>query len=399
MNLTTIQYTMFLLFIYLITSAMSCKGPQIGAEGLTLIPNMEVQLDTLQKNIGHAKERLKFTPRTFTKGEVELVDIYDWCSGFYPGTLWNMYGLTKDPKWKDRAYFYTEKLDSIKYHTGTHDLGFIMECSYGTALNYIKSGKYENVIVSTASSLATRFNPKVGAIKSWDWSTKWNFPVIIDNMINLEILFHATRISRDSSYYKIAVSHADTTLKNHFRNDNSSYHVVDYDPTTGSVLQKNTHQGYSDESSWARGQAWGLYGYTMCYRETKDPKYLEQAIKIASFISEHPELPKDKIPYWDYDVDKKENTPKDASAGAITASALYELATFVDQSLKKKYTNLADQIIKNLSSPKYLASKGENGGFLLKHSTGHLPGNSEIDVPLNYADYYFLEALLRKGPE
>tara|TARA_R110002020_G_scaffold184120_1_gene380993 strand:+ start:100329 stop:101531 length:1203 start_codon:yes stop_codon:yes gene_type:complete len=379
------------IFLFLI----GCKEKNLNERNDTLTI-IEAQLDTLQSNIDFAMDDAEFTPRSYVQGNLKLVGSEDWCSGFYPGTLWNMYGLTKNKKWKERATLYTERLDTIQYLRGTHDLGFIMECSYGTALQHIRSEAYNKVIVQTARTLSARFDPKVGAIKSWDWSDEWTYPVIIDNMINLEVLFHATKITKDSSYYEIAVSHANTTLKNHFRADNSSFHVVDYDPSTGKVTKKNTHQGHADSSAWARGQAWGLYGYTMCYRETNDVKYLDQAIKIATFISGHPELPTDKIPYWDYDVPKTPNTTRDASAASVTAAALYELALYVEDSLAQQFTDFSDQIVHSLTSPEYLASPGENGGFLLKHSTGDLPSDSEIDCGINYADYYLIEALLRK---
>ena len=250
----------------------------------------------------------------------------------------------------------------------------------------------KSVIIEAAKTLSTRFNPKVGAIRSWDHnSDKWDYPVIIDNMLNLELLFEATKLKGDSIYHQIAVKHANTTLKNHFRADNSSFHVVDYDPENGEIIQKTTAQGYADESAWARGQAWGLYGYTLCYRYTKNPIYLAQANKIADYILNHPNLPKDKVPYWDYNDPKIPDAPKDASAAAITASALFELATYANN---KSYTKSANQILNSLSNS-YQAPANQNAGFILVHSTGHKPANSEIDVPINYADYYYLEALLR----
>ena len=334
-------------------------------------------------------------PRTIKNGKTIFVSPYDWTSGFFPGSLWYLYDLTKDNTWKTKAIKFTESLDTIQYWKGNHDVGFMIECSYGNALKNIKSKTYEDVIVQTAKSLSTRFHPKAGIIQSWDAGKKWNCPVIIDNMMNLELLFHASKISKDPTFYNIAVSHADTTLKNHFRPDNSSYHVVNYDTETGEVLDRNTHQGYADGSAWARGQAWGLYGFTATYRETKDSKYLQQAIKIADFIMTHPQLPTDKIPYWDYDAPITDKTPRDVSAAAITASALYELSSFVSKKEKKKYINWADAIMESLKSPVYFAEAENNNGFLLYHSVGSLPHKSEIDVPLNYADYYFLEALFR----
>jgi unsaturated chondroitin disaccharide hydrolase len=272
-------------------------------------------------------------------------------------------------------------------------MGFKIYCSFGNGYRLTKDGNYHDIIIQSAKTLSTRFRPITGTIRSWDHNgDKWGYPVIIDNMMNLELLFAATRLTGDSSFYRIAVSHANTTMKNHFRPDNSSYHVLDYDTLTGKVLKKNTHQGYSDESAWARGQAWGLYGFTMCYRETKDPAYLQLAEKIAAFILNHPNLPKDLVPYWDYNDPNIPNVPKDVSAAAILASGLYELSTYSTNG--KWYKKRADKIVENLTK-NYRSHVGENKGFILLHSTGHLPAKSEIDVPIDYADYYYLEAVLR----
>ena len=386
-----------LLLIVSILVVSCSEGPKKEVPALSVLDIAQIQYDTLYKNALPYINTKACMPRTIEDGKLHLVNIYDWTSGFYPGSMWYLYGLTKDDKWKSRASAYMKKLDTIQYWGGNHDVGFMIEGSYGNALKYSDSKAYDSVIVRTAQSLSTRFRPKAGIIQSWEANKKWKCPVIIDNMMNLELLFHATKISGDSTYYKIAVTHANTTIKNHFRKNFSSYHVVDYDPETGEVLQKNTHQGYSDDSAWARGQSWGLYGFTICYRETGDPKYLEQADHIAQFIKDNPNLPEDNVPYWDYDVPKDKDTPRDASAAAIMASALYELSTYVDQNKGKAYLDWADKIMESLSAPQYLATSGSNEGFLLKHCVGHFPGDSEIDVPLNYADYYFLEALYRKG--
>ncbi len=317
-----------------------------------------------------------------------------WCSGFYPGSLFYLYEYSKDPALLTEANRIDKVLEKEKLNKGTHDLGFMMYCSFGNANRLTPSKEYEDILLTSAKSLSTRFNPTVGCIKSWDHGT-WKFPVIIDNMMNLELLFWATKVSGDSSFYKIAVTHANTTMKNHFRADNSSFHVIDYDPATGNVHEKKTAQGYADYSAWARGQAWGLYGYTVMYRCTKDPKYLAQANKIAAFITKHPNLTADKIPYWDYDSPDIPATYRDASAAAITASALLELSKYSGGEKGNFYLGYAEQIIRALSTKAYTAPIGENGGFILKHSTGHLPGNSEVDVPLTYADYYYIEAMMR----
>jgi uncharacterized protein YyaL (SSP411 family) len=189
---------------------------------------------------------------------------------------------------------------------------------------------------------------------------------------------------------EIAITHANTTMKNHFRPDGSSYHVVDYNPQTGNVISKITAQGYADESAWARGQAWGLYSFTMCYRYTKDKKYLDFAEKIAKFILNNPNYPKDGVPYWDFNAPNIPNAPRDASSGAILASGLIELSSYTND----KYLKQAIHIVKSLASDDYTAKFGENGYFVLKNSVGSLPMGNEVSVPLNYADYYYIEALL-----
>jgi unsaturated chondroitin disaccharide hydrolase len=333
-------------------------------------------------------------PRNIDKnGNLNIIASKDWCSGFFPGELWYLYEYTKDTKWLNEAKTYTAFIEQEKFNTGTHDLGFEIYCSFGNAYRLTHDAAYKDVIIQGARSLSKRFNPIVGAIRSWGNIGTPKFTVIVDNMMNLELLFEATHLSGDSSFYKIAVTHANTTIKNHFRADNSSYHVVNYDQETGKVIEKITAQGYANESAWARGQAWGLYGYTMCYRETKDKRYLEQAEKIAQFIINNPELPKDLIPYWDYNAPDKATQSRDASAGAIAASALYELGTY-SKTNGKLYTSTANKIVDNLKA--YRPNIGESKGFLLLHSTGSAPAHSEVDVPIIYADYYYLEALIRK---
>ena len=319
----------------------------------------------------------------------------NWVIGFVPGTLWYLYQYSNNPKMSDYARNYTARIENEKYRTSTHDLGFMLHCSFGNGYRLTGDTAYRSVLLIGAESLSSRFNPIVGSIKSWDNRDKWQFPVIIDNMMNLEFLLWASQVSENSKYRDICISHADNTIKNHFRPDFSSYHVVSYEPSTGQVEKKNTHQGFADETAWARGQAWGLYDFVVMYRETKDIKYLEQAKQIAAFLIHHPNLPDDKIPYWDFNAPDIPNALRDASAGAITASALIELSGYVEASLAKKYLNVAETQIRSLSSPEYFAEKGVNGNFILKHSVGNLPGKSEVDVPLTYADYYYVEALIR----
>ncbi|PWS33731.1 glycoside hydrolase family 88 protein [Pedobacter paludis] len=356
----------------------------------------EKQTEVLIKNVDSARlvKPLLVSPRTVEKGEFKMVISKDWTSGFFPAELWYFYEYTKDKKWLNLARKYTEDIKKEQFNKGTHDLGFMIYCPFGNGYKLTKDTAYRSVIIQAAKSLSTRFNAMAGVLKSWDHNgDKWKYPVIIDNMMNLELLFEVTKLTGDSSFYKIAVTHANTTMKNHFRPDFSSYHVIDYDTETGKVLQKLTAQGYANESAWARGQAWALYGYTMCFRETKDPNYLKQANGIANFILSSKITPADGIPYWDYNDPQIPNVSRDASAAAITASALYELAKY-NKADAKKYKMAADKILVSLST-KYASKPGANYGFILEHSTGHRPAKSEIDVPINYADYYYLEALLR----
>ncbi|NOT76870.1 MAG: glucuronyl hydrolase [Cyclobacteriaceae bacterium] len=357
--------------------------------------NPKVPLKAAQKQLEQRlkdfKDSTRF-PRSTKADTLNAVISRDWTSGFYSGNLWYMYDLTKDKKWDIAARKWTKGLEKEKFNRSTHDLGFILYCSYGNGLRLTQDPAYKEILLQGARSLSSRFRPSTGTIRSWNHG-KWQFPVIIDNMMNLELLFWATKASGDSSFYKIAVTHALTTMKNHFRPDNSSFHVVDYDTLTGNTIWKGTHQGYSAESAWARGQAWGMYGYTVAYRETRDKRFLDQAVKIADFIISYPTLPKDRIPYWDYNAPNIPNEERDASAAAITASGLLELSGYVKEG--ERYKKFSEEILTSLSSPSYLANTGSNHDFILMHSTGHKPAKSEVDVPIIYADYYYLEALIR----
>lgn len=370
-------------------------------------------LDFVNENAGHAASQYQghldiidsvghfINPRTLNPdGSTWYVPVDDWCSGFFPGSLWYLGHLTGNGELSERAARYTETLDSAQYLTWHHDVGFIIGSSY---LNGYRLGGHENyrsAVINAARSLATRFRPGAGVIQSWNvdkgWQSErgWACPVIIDNMMNLEVLFEATRFTGDSTFYNVAVAHANTTMAHHFRPDFSCFHVVDYDPESGAVRHRQTAQGYSDDSSWARGQAWALYGYTMCYRYTRNPEYLYQAVKVCDMIFSNPSLPVDLVPYWDYNAPGIPDQPRDASAAACTASALYELSTYLPS---RGYREMADKVMASLSSPDYRAEIGTNGHFLLMHSVGSIPHGHEIDVPINYADYYYLEALVRKN--
>ncbi len=363
----------------------------------------DAKIETLKKAIDVADYQLhasaaefdstQLFPRSWKEGKYRAVDLYDWTSGFFPGSLWIGYQLTGDESLKTAARKYTARLKELPAYKGTHDLGFMVFCSYGMQQSIDRDDESAAAIVEASNSLISRCRDSVGLIRSWDFGP-WNYPVIIDNMMNLEMLFWASRHTGDKTYYDVAVRHADLTLKNHFREDNSSYHVISYNDD-GTVESKGTFQGFSDDSAWARGQAWGLYGYTMCYRETGEERYLEQAQKIAELIMNHPNTPSDRIPYWDYNAPNIPDAPRDTSAAAVMASALFELSGMVEGEQKKLYFDYAEQLLMTLSSDAYLAKKGENGGFILMHAVGHLPANSEIDVPLNYGDYYYLEAIRR----
>ncbi len=335
----------------------------------------------------------KFPQSTNPDGTIRDRSSDWWCSGFFGGSLWYLYERTKAPALKEAAQKWTMAVAKEQYNTGTHDLGFMLYCPFGNGYRLTKNAAYPPILLTGAKSLATRFDPKVGVIKSWNKFQNYDYPVIIDNMMNLEFLFWAAKTSGNKAFYDLSVTHADNTMKNHYRPDYSSYHVVCYNPD-GTVAARKTAQGYADNSAWARGQAWGLYGYTVMYRETKDKKYLDQARHIADFYLKHPNLPADKIPYWDFNAPNIPNEERDASAGAITAAALLELCTYGGPSAKIYYQS-AVKMLESLSSPAYKANLGENNNFILKHSVGHKPQKSEVDTPIIYADYYYLEALLR----
>lgn len=335
-------------------------------------------------------------PRSYKNNNVRLVSENDWTSGFVAGSFWRLFEHTQDPSWRKTAEQWTSVLEQQKNNKNTHDVGFMIFNSYGNGHRLSAIQSYQPVIIQAAESLMTRYDSDVGAIRSWSFGS-WEFPVIIDNMMNLELLYFAFQATNNIKFSNAATTHALTTLKNHFRADGSSFHLVNYDPVTGMVIKKQTHQGIADNSSWSRGQAWGLYGFTMVYRFTQDVQFLTMAEKIADYYLNHPNLPDDKVPYFDFDAPSYSDIEnnRDASAAAITASALLELSGFASGQSASRYRNAALTILKSLSSPTYSAKLNENGHFLLMHSVGHHPQNSEINVAINYADYYYLEALQR----
>jgi hypothetical protein len=389
------------IILSVLTTGIACESQKKSVSG-TSTP----LLQTIQTNFEDGAKQYKVLkttlqpdrfPKTFDPktGKAETSGSGWWCSGFYPGTLLYLYEQTRDTVLYNEAVRMLAVLQKEQYNTTTHDLGFMMYCSFGNANRIKPQPAYNEILLNSARSLSTRFNERVGCIKSWDSKEPTDYLVIIDNMMNLELLFEATKATGDSSFYKIAVTHANTTMKNHFRPDYSSYHVLNYDVTTGAVKEKKTAQGAADASAWARGQAWGLYGYTVCYRATKDVRYLQQAQKIAAFILTHPNLTADKIPYWDFNAPGIPNALRDASAAAIMASGFIELSQYTKGKEARQYMQVAETMIKNLSAPNYKAAPGTNGGFILQHGVGHIPNGTEIDVPLTYGDYYFVEACKR----
>ena len=350
-------------------------------------------LDTVLDSVAVSKPGNAVYPRSIRPDGTFWESNYKWwCSGFYPGTLWYVYEYTGNETFKELALKYQSGLEPLRYRTDDHDVGFQLMCSYGNCLRLTGDQECVPVLIDGANSLSTRFDQEVGCTRSWSFG-KWSFPVIIDNMMNMELLLKATELGGDDSLKNIAIAHARTTMKNHFRDDNSCFHLVDYDPETGAVVGKQTVQGYADNSAWARGQAWAIYAYPMIYRFTKDQEMLDHAVAIAEYLL--PRVPDDGIPYWDYDAPDIPDDVRDASSAAIMACGLIELSTYVDAEKSARYLAMAEKSLRTLASDEYLAAEGGNYGFLLKHSTGNKNRDQEVDVPLTYADYYFLEALMR----
>lgn len=329
------------------------------------------------------------------KWDLQKVTQENWTSGFWAGLLWYDYEISNDANIKEKAIRYTDVLKTLaEKPVYDHDLGFLIYCANGNAYRMTGEQKYKDMIIRGADSLANLFNPRVGTILSWPREVKprkWPHNTIMDNMMNLEMLFHGAQLSGDKRLYNIAVSHADVTMKNQFRKDYTSYHVAVYDTIDGHFIKGVTHQGYADNTMWARGQSWAIYGFGMVYRETKDPKYLQFVQHVADAYIKR--LPKDLIPYWDFDDPKIPNAPKDVSAACITASGLIELSTYLPGKKGRHYLTIAKEILRNLSTQKYLS--GKNNSAMLMHSTGNLPAGSEIDASIIYADYYYMEALVR----
>ncbi|MGZ3951792.1 MAG: glycoside hydrolase family 88 protein [Flavisolibacter sp.] len=381
---------------YLVLWLASCSASKIAVDYKTALDYCVTQATKVVSSFTDSTR----VPRSIAAGKKEwrTVDRHDWTSGFWPGIEWYLYEYTHDNTWKQRAAKSESILAPLVDSSAIdHDIGFVMNCSYGNGFRLTGDPAYKAILLRAADTLATLFNPKVGTILSWprpapgvDWPHRHN--TIMDNMMNLELLFWASKNGGSKRLYDIAVSHAETTMKNHFRPDYSSYHVVLYDTATGKKVKGMTHQGLNDSSMWARGQSWAIYGFTMVYRETHDERFLDFAQKVTDVYLDR--LPKDLVPYWDFNDPAIPNAPRDASAACVVASALMELSTFVkEQSKANRYREKAELMLKELSSPRY-QSGNTNDAFLL-HSTGHKPAGSEIDASIIYADYYYIEALLR----
>ncbi len=378
-------------FLFLSCKKESAQMEEIVNYGLCIARQQAL---LLAEELLNEKELLPKT--TDENGKLVTSDSHWWTSGFFPGVLWYLYEDSNELLIRQYAEDYTKRVTDQQYTTDNHDIGFILFCSFGNGYRLTGNEEYKKILYQGAESLSSRYNPNIGLIRSWDHTTdRWQYPVIIDNMMNLELLEWVAKDSDEKRYAEIASTHAKVTRKHHFRPDYSCYHVVSYDPQTGIPEKKNTHQGLSDESSWARGQAWALYGYTMMYRETEHHCFLEHAKNIAEFIMNHPNLPEDKIPYWDFSVPDTPKSQRDASAGAIMASAFLELSQLTDGYFSKKCLKTAQTQIRTLTSIEYLAIPKTNGNFILKHSVGNMPKGREVDVPLTYADYYYVEALIR----
>ena len=385
--------------IFFITSllCLACQK-QESMEELTarVFERAAAQMELMDKNLDSAavsNPGVAIYPRSINKEGALWTSNYKWwCSGFYPGSMWYVYEYTGNEKIKELALEYQAGLEPLRFRKDDHDIGFQLMCSYGNCLRITEDQTCVPVLIDGANSLASRFDPEVGCTRSWSFG-KWSFPVIVDNMMNMELLLKAAELGGSDSLKNVALAHARTTMKNHFREDKSCFHLVDYNPETGEVVGKQTVQGLADDSAWARGQAWGLYGFTMVYRFCKEQDILDHAIAIAEYLL--PRLPEDGVPFWDYDSAEIPNDVRDASAAAIMASSLIELSQYVDAEKAERYLATAEKMIRTLASEEYLCAEGEDYGFLLKHSTGNKNTDSEVDVPLTYADYYFLEALIR----
>ena len=406
---------------YLFSIMLCCL---MGCQQKSSMFTADASLDYCATQVNRALEALRdsnysMEPRNILEGDTSWncrkASEQEWCSGFWPGILWMDYAYTKDDKIRKAAENYTEALSFLaKQPAYDHDLGFLIINSFLKGYEQTQGEEYKRIALACADTLATLYNDKVGTILSWPRHVKGygGHNTIMDNMINLELLFWADSVRRsemangihyalgsskelsNGKLYDIAISHADTTMRYHFRPDGSCYHVAIYDTLSGDFIKGVTHQGYSDSSMWSRGQSWAIYGYTMVYRFTHEQRFLDHAQKVTDiYLKRLHETSNDWIPIWDMDDPRGKMAPKDASAACVVASALLELCQYVDVEKSKEYKNAAESMLRDLSSDVY-QSREKNVAFLM-HSTGHHPAGSEIDASIIYADYYYIEALLR----
>ena len=356
-------------------------------------------LEALKDSTGNYDYTME--PRNILEGDTawncRKASEQEWCSGFWPGILWMDYAYTKDERVRKAAEGYTEALSFLGSKPAyDHDLGFLVINSFLKGYEATGNDKYKRIALAAADTLATLYNNKVGTILSWPRHVKdfGGHNTIMDNMINLELLFWASENGGSQHLKDIAISHADTTMRYHFRSDGSCYHVAIYDTLSGNFIKGVTHQGLADSSMWSRGQSWAIYGYTMVYRYTKDQRFLDFAQKVTDiYLKRLKETSNDWIPIWDMDDPCGQLAPKDASTACVVASALLELCQYVKGEKGKEYRTAAESMLRDLNSDTY-QSREKNVAFLM-HSTGHHPAGSEIDASIIYADYYYLEALLR----
>ncbi len=356
---------------------------------------VKVSLNHLEKSVKEVGDTTLF-PTYGTKDlKWQLKTSDDWTSGFYPGCLWYGYEFSKDTRFEKWAREWTAPIEHEKYNPNTHDLGFRFMCSFGNGLRLGKGPAYKNykdIILTAAKTLAKRYNPKVGCLSSnWDkLKIENSFPVVIDIMMNLELLFWASENGGPQYLTEYAINHATTTARDFIRGDGGTYHIVRYNKNTGEIINKGTLQGAGDETTWSRGQAWGIYGYVVTYRYTEDKKFLKTAEKLADYFIKH--LPEDHVSPWDFQSDINY---RDVSATSITTSALFEMINYIkEDSLRNYYLSQAEAMLTSLCKPPYFTD-GKNTSCILDHSVQYLPINSNVDVPAIFADYYFLEAIER----
>lgn len=378
-----------------------------GLEGCRSSFKIDELIERTEEKYGNLMEKIdgsEYYPRSAdTKGQLGLVGKYDWTSGYFAGNLWLLYSATNKEKWKKKAEKFTNNLSEIQHWSGSLDVGIIINSSYGSAYDLTRKEEYGQVIVNGAKSICKRYNGKTESLKSWtykqsvDGDKEWYFPVNIKSMMDLELLFRASEISGDSIYKKIAIRHALSVIRNHYRTDGSCFQIVDYEIDSGIVVDKNNYQGNNEYSSWARGQAWGLYGLVMCYKYTGENIFMNQIEKVVSYVIVQNQKHSDSIPYWDYDLKNEtefsdhKNLIKDASAASITACALTELYMLDDT--KKSCLQHAKVLLSALMSDAYLVLDKESY-FLLKNNVGSFRHDKEVGHYLVYADYYFLRAYL-----